>query len=126
MSFFTRRRSSWTSCWSSDALRSVTSRLTTTFGALPSHTRAIRARDSEESVAMVTSPVPSTRIPKPVVVALLKAPRGRHGMIIREVRSRRSTIQGHCGPSPTWNNPRAADNSRLKCRMWTARVVYKH
>jgi len=37
VSFFTRRRSSRTSCWSSDALNSVTSRLTTTFGALPSH-----------------------------------------------------------------------------------------
>ena len=59
MSFFTRRRSSWTSCWSSDALRSVTSRLTATFVALPSHPRAVE-RGTPRSVGMVTSPVPRT------------------------------------------------------------------
>ena len=41
VSFFTRRRSSRTSCRSSDSFRSVTSRLTTTFGALPSYRRAV-------------------------------------------------------------------------------------
>jgi hypothetical protein len=41
VSFFTRRRSLRTSCWSSSALRSVTSRPTTTLGALSSHPRAV-------------------------------------------------------------------------------------
>ena len=60
VSFFTRRRSCTTSCWSSDTLRSVTSRLTTIFGALPRHPRAVE-RGTPRSVAMVTSPVPWTR-----------------------------------------------------------------
>ena len=78
MSFFTRRRSSKTSCWSSSAVRSVTSRLTTTFGAWPSHPRGRRARDAE---VRGDGHVPGAlnEIPKPVVVALLRAGRGRHG-----------------------------------------------
>ena len=54
MSFFTRRRSSTTSCRSSDAVRSVTSRLVTAFGAWLSHPRAVE-RGTPRSVAMVTS-----------------------------------------------------------------------
>jgi hypothetical protein len=74
VSFFTRRRSSRTSCWSSDAFRFVTSRPTTTFGALPSHPRAVERgppeirRDSHVLGAL-------DEISKPVVVALLRAPR---------------------------------------------------
>jgi hypothetical protein len=60
VSFLTRRRSCRTSSWSSDAFRSVTSRLTTAFGALPSHPRAVE-RGTPRSVAIVTSPVPWTR-----------------------------------------------------------------
>jgi hypothetical protein len=48
------------SCWSSDTLRSATSRLTTTFGALPSHPRAVE-RGTPRSVAIRTSPVRWTR-----------------------------------------------------------------
>ena len=60
LSFFTRRRSSRTSCRSSDAFRSVTSRLTTTFGALRSHSRAVE-RGIPRFVAMVASLVRCTR-----------------------------------------------------------------
>src|SRR5262249_12411269 len=45
-----------TSHWSSAAFRFVTSRLTTTFGALPSHPRAV-ARGTPRFVAIVTSRV---------------------------------------------------------------------
>jgi len=60
VSFFTRRRSFTTSCWSSAALRSVASKVTTTFGVWPSHPRAVE-RGTPRSVAMVTSPVRWTR-----------------------------------------------------------------
>jgi hypothetical protein len=43
VSFLTRRRSSRISCSSSDAFRFVTSRLTTTFGALRSQSRAVES-----------------------------------------------------------------------------------
>jgi hypothetical protein len=56
VSFFTRRRSSRISCRSSGALRSITSRLTTTCGAFWSHLRAVERR-TPRPVAMVTSPV---------------------------------------------------------------------
>jgi hypothetical protein len=47
-------------------------------GALPSHPRAVE-RGTPRSVAMVGIPGALDEIPKPVVVALLRAPRGRHG-----------------------------------------------
>jgi hypothetical protein len=43
VSFLTRRRSATISCWSSDVLRFVTSRLTKTAGALRSQPRAVDA-----------------------------------------------------------------------------------
>jgi hypothetical protein len=55
VSFFTRRRSFRISRWSSGALRSVTSRRTTTFGALSSHPRAVE-RGTPRFVAMVDAP----------------------------------------------------------------------
>jgi hypothetical protein len=55
VSFLTRRRSATISCWSSDVLRFVTSRLTTTTGALRSQPRTVE-RGTSRSVAMVTSP----------------------------------------------------------------------
>jgi hypothetical protein len=75
VSFFTRRRSFRTSGWRAGALRPVTSKLTTTFGALPSHPRAVE-RGTPRLVVMVTFPV---RWTKAVVVAVLQTGRGRHG-----------------------------------------------
>ena len=77
VSFFTRRRSFSTSCWSSEALKFVTSRLTTTVGAAKPPARR-RARDSEVGGdGHVPGALDET--PKPVIVALLRAGRGRHG-----------------------------------------------
>jgi len=55
-----------------------------------------RARDSEVR-GNGHVPGPLDEIPKPVVVALLRAPRGRHEDDHGAIRSRRSTPQGHCG-----------------------------
>jgi hypothetical protein len=75
-SFWTRRRSFKTSCRSSGSVRSATSRQTTTVGAAPPTRR--RARDPE---VRGDGHVPRAlgEIPKPVIVALLRASRGRHG-----------------------------------------------
>jgi hypothetical protein len=71
VSLFTRRRSSRTSCWSSDALRTVTSRVTTTFGAQPSHPRAVE-RGGPEIRGDGHAPGALDEIPKTVVVAPLR------------------------------------------------------
>ena len=55
----------------------VTSRLTTTFGALPSHPRAVeRGTPKIRGDGHVLGAL--DEIPKPVVVALLRAGRSRH------------------------------------------------
>ena len=80
MSFFTRRRSLQDFLLEADALRSVTSRLTTTFGALPSHPRAVER--GTPNPWRWSRPGYVYEIPKPVVVAVLRAGRSRHGKII--------------------------------------------
>ena len=109
-SFFRRRRSSRTSWWSSDALRSVTSRLTTIVGVLPSHPRAVeRGTPSIRGDGHI--PRVLDEIPKPVVVALLRAGRGGHGNDHRPFPHAAQLIEDE------WERPRSDDNSRGKVRM---------
>ena len=86
-------------------LRSATSKATTTVGTAPSPPRR-RAKDAE---VRSNGPVPSTldETPKPVVVALLGAGRGRHGNDHRP-------FPTPLNSSKTMGAPADDDNSRGK------------
>lgn len=77
VSVFTRRRSFRISSWSSGAVRSVTSRLTTTFRCLLKPPTGRRARNPAPWRG--SRPGALDEILKPMVAALLRASRGRHG-----------------------------------------------
>ena len=108
MSFFTRRRSSRTSCWSSDArqVRHVQAHHDLRCRAEPPTGR--RARDPE---IRGDGHVPGAldEIPKPVVVALLRAGRGRHGTDHRPFPHAAQLLEDECG-----SVRRRDDNSRGK------------
>jgi hypothetical protein len=95
VSFFTRRRSATTSCWSSVALRSVTSGRIMTFGAWPSHPRAVE-RGTPRSVAMVTSLV-----------------RGETSSVISRQRSRRPRRAAD-GPAGRTQRPYRPGDNRIR------------
>jgi hypothetical protein len=110
VSFFTRHRSSRTSCWSSDALRSVTSKLTTTFGCLAEPSTGRRAGDSEICGNGHVSGA-LDEIPKPVVIALLRAGRSRHSNNHRPFHHAAQLLEGD-GESAGRTTTRAGE-----CRM---------
>ena len=57
-------------------------------------------------------------MPKPAVIALLRAPRGRHEDDHQAVGSRRSTPRGQCGPSVDMRWSASVTRTRAgKCRM---------
>ena len=76
-----------------------------------------RARDSEVR-GNGHVPGPLDEMPKPVVIALLRAPRGRHEDDCQAVGSRRSTPRGQCGPSVDMRWSASVTRTRAgKCRM---------
>ena len=89
----------------------VASRLTTTSGTMRSHPRAVEARDTQIGR---DGQVPGAvdEIPKPVVVALLRAGRDRHGDDLRPFARTAQLLEDDAGRSPAVTTTRAG-----KCRM---------